>query len=145
MISTVRVQEKGQVTIPKDIRKKLRLKKGDLVTFLVQENDVVLKPVSLVAQELFAKLEKSLAGRGIALEAVLGASLRSGGDGAARQYGLSADEKATLFIALQYQAQQALETMRAQAETGGLNQLSDEEINAEIQAVRDEASRSHRA
>ena len=31
-LNTVRVQEKGQVTIPLRIRKKLNLKKGDLVT-----------------------------------------------------------------------------------------------------------------
>jgi len=34
MISTVRVQEKGQVTIPRTIRRQLNLKKGDLGTFI---------------------------------------------------------------------------------------------------------------
>ena len=47
MLTTVRVQEKGQVTIPGYIRKKLRLKRGDLVTFVVKENGVVIQPVHL--------------------------------------------------------------------------------------------------
>ena len=34
----VRVQEKGQVTLPLEIRRKLKLKKGDLVTFVETED-----------------------------------------------------------------------------------------------------------
>jgi len=34
MNMSVRIQEKGQVTIPTKIRKKLNLRKGDLVTFV---------------------------------------------------------------------------------------------------------------
>ena len=34
----VRVQEKGQVTLPKAVRKKLKLKKGDLVWIWEDEN-----------------------------------------------------------------------------------------------------------
>lgn len=47
----VRVQEKGQVTIPLEIRRKLKLTKGDLVTFIETQNGVVVKPVELVAAE----------------------------------------------------------------------------------------------
>lgn len=135
MLTTVRVQEKGQVTLPKDIRKKLRLKKGDLVTFVIENNNVLIKPVSTAAQELLDQLEKNLVPRGVALGAVLEACQREGGEAAARNFSLSFEEKATLFLALQLQAQQALESIRLQAERAGLNQLSEEEINAEIQAA----------
>jgi len=64
MLTTTRVQEKGQVTIPNDIRKRLRLKKGDLVTFVEREDGVIIQPVETAAQELFDRLEKILNERG---------------------------------------------------------------------------------
>jgi AbrB family looped-hinge helix DNA binding protein len=45
----VRIQEKGQVTIPRQIRKKLNLKRGDLVVFVETEAGVIVKPASVVA------------------------------------------------------------------------------------------------
>jgi antitoxin PrlF len=47
----VRVQEKGQVTIPRQIRKKLNLKPGDLVVFVETEAGVIVKPASVVASD----------------------------------------------------------------------------------------------
>lgn len=47
-LPTVRVQEKGQVTIPLEIRKKLNLKKGDLVTFVETETGVLIKPAEVI-------------------------------------------------------------------------------------------------
>ena len=44
----VRVQEKGQVTIPRQIRKKLNLNPGDLVIFVETEAGVMVKPASVV-------------------------------------------------------------------------------------------------
>ena len=44
----VRVQEKGQVTIPREIRQKLGLKKGDLVIFIETEHGFLIKPAALV-------------------------------------------------------------------------------------------------
>jgi AbrB family looped-hinge helix DNA binding protein len=47
----VRVQEKGQVTIPRAIRKKLNLKQGDLVIFQETDAGILLKPAAIVAKE----------------------------------------------------------------------------------------------
>jgi AbrB family looped-hinge helix DNA binding protein len=47
----VRIQEKGQVTIPQKIRDKLNLKKGDLVVFEETENGVMVKPVIMVGKD----------------------------------------------------------------------------------------------
>jgi len=47
----VRVQEKGQITIPRQIRKKLNLKRGDLVIFVETEAGVLVKPASVVATD----------------------------------------------------------------------------------------------
>ncbi len=47
----VRVQEKGQVTIPRRIRQKLNLKQGDLVIFEETEAGILIKPAAVVAEE----------------------------------------------------------------------------------------------
>ena len=49
--SGVRIQEKGQVTIPYRIRKKLNLKRGDLVVFVETDAGVMIKPASVVAMD----------------------------------------------------------------------------------------------
>jgi len=47
----VRVQEKGQITIPLKIRKKLNLKRGDLVVFVETDEGVLVKPASVVPDD----------------------------------------------------------------------------------------------
>jgi len=44
----VRIQEKGQVTIPRKIRKRLNLKKGDLVVFVETDSGVMVKPAAVI-------------------------------------------------------------------------------------------------
>jgi AbrB family looped-hinge helix DNA binding protein len=57
----VRVQAKGQVTIPQEIRKSLNLKKGDLVVFEETDRGVLIKPVRLYADaDLRAALVKQV-------------------------------------------------------------------------------------
>jgi AbrB family looped-hinge helix DNA binding protein len=145
MLSTVRVQEKGQVTIPSDIRKKLRLKKGDLVTFIIQENGVVLQSVEAASKDLMKQLAKALEQRGVSLEMLLTASQRVGGEAVARQFRLSEAEKTTFYLALQLQAQQALETIRQHSQRLGLDQLPEDEIEAEINDARHETGSAHRS
>ena len=59
MLTTVRVQEKGQVTIPREIRRRLKLKKGDLVTFVNTANGVVIQSLEQAANDLLEKLKKT--------------------------------------------------------------------------------------
>lgn len=47
----VRVQEKGQVTIPRRIREKLNLKQGDMVVFVETSEGVLVKPATVVAKD----------------------------------------------------------------------------------------------
>jgi AbrB family looped-hinge helix DNA binding protein len=47
----VRIQEKGQVTIPRKIREKLKLKRGDLVIFVETKDGVLVKPASVVTDD----------------------------------------------------------------------------------------------
>ena len=67
----VRVQEKGQVTIPSEIRRKLKLKKGDLVVFVETEAGVVIKPTEIPVPEALDQIGRALEAKGINLDELL--------------------------------------------------------------------------
>lgn len=136
MITTVRVQEKGQVTIPRDIRKKLKLKKGDLVTFISTETGIVIKPLDLASDDLFDDLRKRIQTRNIRLEVLLERAQKTNAEALAREFGLSEVEKQMLYQALQLRAQAAVEVIRSMAETSGVAEISEEEIAEEIYKTR---------
>lgn len=68
MTETVRVQAKGQVTIPTKIRRKLNLKKGDLVSFVETKDGVLMKPAEVIITEALDEIGKALKEEGITLE-----------------------------------------------------------------------------
>ena len=76
----VRVQEKGQVTIPLEIRQKLKLKKGDMVTFVETQDGVMLVPVEVVASQALEQIGQALKARGLDLNALMerGRDIREG-------------------------------------------------------------------
>ena len=67
----VRVQEKGQVTIPLEIRQKLGLKKGDLVIFVETEQGIVIKPAEVIVAEALDEIGQALKEKGISLEELI--------------------------------------------------------------------------
>jgi hypothetical protein len=62
-----------------------------------------------------------------------------------RKYGLNTEEKAIFYQVLQLRAQMAIESIRIEAEGNGSEQLTEDEIEAEIQAARNEAKDAHRS
>jgi antitoxin PrlF len=59
-----RLSAKGQITLPRKIRQALRVKAGDRVLFLVEEETVRLKPlVTRNARDLAGSLRHYVAGR----------------------------------------------------------------------------------
>jgi len=66
--TAVRVQERGQVTIPKDIRDRLDLKKGDLVTFVETDEGVIIKPAEIVVSTALDEIGEALKERGLSLD-----------------------------------------------------------------------------
>jgi AbrB family looped-hinge helix DNA binding protein len=145
MITTVRVQEKGQVTIPRSIRRQLNLKKGDLVTFVSTDNGVVIKSLDLAAGDLLDTLAKSLQVRGIKLDNVLARSQQVSADVLAKEFKLQPDERKILFQALQLKAQSAVEAIRTAEVTSTSSELSDEDIKREIQEARKHLHHADRA
>lgn len=67
----VRVQEKGQVTIPVEIRRRLGLKKGDLVAFVETDEGVLLAPRELIAMKTLDQIGELLKERGLSLEELI--------------------------------------------------------------------------
>jgi AbrB family looped-hinge helix DNA binding protein len=63
----VRVQEKGQVTIPQEIRKKLGLKRGDLVAVVETPEGVFITPQQVVATKAFDRIGDILKEQGLSL------------------------------------------------------------------------------
>ena len=67
----MRVQEKGQVTIPSEIRRKLKLKKGDLVVFVETESGVMIIPAEVLVPDALDQIGRALEARGIDLDELL--------------------------------------------------------------------------
>ena len=65
------IQEKGQVTIPVQIRKKLGLKKGGLVAFVETEKGIVISPQETIAMEALNKIGKALKDKGVTFEELM--------------------------------------------------------------------------
>jgi len=58
IISTV--SEKGQTTIPIQVRKALRIGKGDSIGYLIEGNEVKLKKIQNIDMEWSAAVESTL-------------------------------------------------------------------------------------
>ena len=69
--ATVRVQEKSQVTIPLEIRKKLKLKKGDLVTFIETKRGVLIQPAEVFVSAALEEIGQALKEKGLTLEELI--------------------------------------------------------------------------
>ena len=67
----IRVQEKGQVTIPLAIRRKLGLKKGDFVTFVETGDGVVIKPAEVIALQALDEINRVLTEKGVTLDELI--------------------------------------------------------------------------
>jgi len=138
MVSAVPVREQGQVDIPVEIQRRLKIKRGDMVTFVETERGIVIKSLDEAADGLLEDLRKQLNQRGISLDALLERCLQDGAAAAAREFDISDSEKETLLNALFMRAQISLSRIQAEAKLNGTDKLTDEEIEAEIQAVRRE-------
>jgi AbrB family looped-hinge helix DNA binding protein len=65
-----RVQKRGQVTIPIEVRQRLKIKEGDLVAFIETQAGYVISPQAVVSADTLNKVESLLQQKGAALEEV---------------------------------------------------------------------------
>ncbi len=65
------IREKGQITIPADIRESLRLSKDSLLSIAKVGNAILLVPGVSVFEDVSAKFSKAAKEKGITLENLL--------------------------------------------------------------------------
>lgn len=87
------VQAKGQVTIPSEIRKRLGLKKGDLVAFVETDQGVLISPREVVAMEALDELGRILQEKGITQEDLMQSGREIRGELLREMYGLADDQE----------------------------------------------------
>ena len=86
------VQEKGQVTIPVEIRRKLGLKKGDLVAFVETEQGVLISPQEIIAMDALDRIGEALKEKGLTLEELMESGREVRGKLLEEEYGLESEE-----------------------------------------------------
>ena len=86
------VQEKGQVTIPMEICKKLGLEKGDYVALVETDQGVLIAPREVVAQDALEKIGAILRENGVTLEELMERSQDIRGELLKEQYGIDAEQ-----------------------------------------------------
>lgn len=64
----VRVQNNGQVTLPAEMRRRLGLKKGDIVAFVETEEGYLLSPKVAVAMKALDHIGEALRAKGVTPE-----------------------------------------------------------------------------
>lgn len=67
----VRVQEKGQVTLPASIRRKLGIEKGSFVAITETPDGVLITPQEVIAMNALDKIGKALQEQGISLDELI--------------------------------------------------------------------------
>ena len=88
-----KVQAKGQITIPVEIRQKLGLEKGDVVAFVETERGVLISPQEVVAMEALDQIGEALKEQGISLEEMIASGRDIRGQLLEEEYGLEAGKE----------------------------------------------------
>jgi antitoxin PrlF len=92
----VRIQEKGQVTIPIEIRKKLGLKRGDLVAVMETPDGVFITPQQVVANKALESIGDILKENGLSLEELIASGREIRTDLLQEAYGITEPPKERL-------------------------------------------------
>ncbi|HET7037230.1 MAG TPA: AbrB/MazE/SpoVT family DNA-binding domain-containing protein [Thermomicrobiaceae bacterium] len=88
----VRVQEKGQVTLPVEFRKRLGLKKGDLVAITETPEGVLITPQEVIATRALDQIGAALRERGLSLEELIESGRDTRDDLLREQFGIDASD-----------------------------------------------------
>jgi antitoxin PrlF len=89
----VRMQEKGQVTIPQEIRKKLGLKRGDLVAVMETPEGIFITPQQVVATKALDSIGDILKEKGLSLAEVISSGRELRTDILQETYGITETSK----------------------------------------------------
>jgi antitoxin PrlF len=92
----VRMQEKGQVTIPTEIRKKLGLKRGDLVAVMETPDGVFITPQQVLATKAFDRIGDILKEQGLSVDELIASGREIRSDLLQETYGITEPRKENL-------------------------------------------------
>ncbi|HUW94451.1 MAG TPA: AbrB/MazE/SpoVT family DNA-binding domain-containing protein [Anaerolineae bacterium] len=87
-----RVQQRGQVTIPIELRRKLGIEEGGVVAFIETENGILISPQEVLAMDAVDRVGKALKERGISLEELIASGRGIRGEMIDERYGVNAEE-----------------------------------------------------
>jgi AbrB family looped-hinge helix DNA binding protein len=92
----VRMQDKGQVTIPTEIRKRLGLKRGDLVAVVETREGMFITPQQVLATKAFETIGDILKEQGLSLAEVIASGRQIRSDLLQETYGITETPKERL-------------------------------------------------
>jgi AbrB family looped-hinge helix DNA binding protein len=92
----VKMQQKGQVTIPTAIRKKLGLKRGDLVAVMETPEGVFITPQQVLTTKAFDSIGNILKEQGLSLEELIASGRDIRTDLLQEAYGITESPKERL-------------------------------------------------
>lgn len=84
----IRVQEKGQVTLPVAVRRTLGLKKGDLVSITQTAEGILITPQEVIANKLLDQIADALREKGLTLEELMESGREIRGQIVQEKYGI---------------------------------------------------------
>lgn len=84
-----RVQKKGQVTIPAELRDKLGLKEGDLVAFIETDDGILISPQEVLAMRALDRIGAALKEQGISFDELMESGREERGKIIEEKYGLA--------------------------------------------------------
>jgi AbrB family looped-hinge helix DNA binding protein len=87
----VRVQEKGQVTLPAAARRRLGIKKGDVVAVTETAEGLLIVPQTVVAANDIDEMRRILAAEGFSLEELIESGREIRGELLREMYGIDPD------------------------------------------------------
>lgn len=87
-LKLVRIQEKGQITLPAEVRRGLNLKKGDLVAVTQTEDGVLITPQEIVAAKALDRIGEALRATGLTLEELIESGREERGKLIEEKYGI---------------------------------------------------------
>ena len=87
-----RVQPRGQVTIPIELRRKLGIEEGGVVAFVETKNGILISPQEVLAMDALDRVGKVLKERGVSLEELIESGREIKGEMVDEDYGLKAEE-----------------------------------------------------
>jgi AbrB family looped-hinge helix DNA binding protein len=87
----VRVQEKGQVTLPVSVREQLGIKRGDLVAVSATPEGVLITPQRVVASALLDEIGEALAEQGLTLDELIESGREIRGELLREMYGIDSN------------------------------------------------------